>query len=71
MTEPVLIVIDHPGPTFELRACCTGCGATISTRTYDTRTTRAEDVDLEAVLDGEAMRAHRCDPARQIHRNGN
>jgi len=60
MKEPVLVVIDRPGPFYELRACCAYCGATIVMRTFDTRTTRPEDVDLEAILDAEAMLAHAC-----------
>lgn len=65
--DPVLVVIDRPGPIFELRACCAYCGVTISTRTYDVRTTRAEDVDLEAVLDAEAMLRHSCGRTERGH----
>ena len=58
LKDPVLVVIDRPGPTFELRGCCAYCGATITARSYDVRQTKPEDVDLEAVLDAEAMLAH-------------
>lgn len=68
MTEAVIVVIDHPGPLFELRACCGTCGATIARRTYNVHATRIEDVDLDAILDASAMATHRC--VESLQRNG-
>lgn len=57
--EPVLVVVDEPGPFLVLVVACQRCQAVVSRRRYDVRE-GAPPVDLDAVLDGTTWNAHVC-----------
>jgi hypothetical protein len=58
---PVLCVIDTPGePTFEVAIVCSGCGAELSSRTFDVTRDKAAVAGDLAIEDAGKWLEHPC-----------